>query len=87
MKRHALRRWGVVCFVVTSAVLLFPSCLWWCAQGTEFVVSVADWLPQDYVDSRGVTSVVHEKGQLIVTADVDGQDAERGSGEIVLDLH
>lgn len=70
-----------------SILLLLTSCFWWNDSGTEFVTSTADWLPQDFEDSRGIVSVAYTNRRLMIDSDMQGQDAERGSGEILLDLN
>ncbi len=47
-----------------------------------------DWNPQDYENSRGITSVLYNKGEetMVLYCDLVGKDWNRSQGEIVLDL-
>ena len=55
-------------------------------QGTELVTSDTDWRVQDFWDSRGVTSVEYQGGELVLTAHLVAQHEELASGEILLDF-
>lgn len=46
----------------------------------------ADWQPQDYQDSQGLTAVRPESGRLVATAHLVGGHAHYSKGEIWLDL-
>ncbi len=86
MVRRLVKKWMAHTLAAVWALLLFSACPLSQQAGTEFVTTTADWLPQDYVDSRGIVSVANANGRLVLEADMKGQDPERSSGEILLDL-
>ena len=81
-------RFHLNCFLifVTVGMIILCSACSPTENGTEFVLSEMDWLPQDYLDSRGISSVEYQDAILLIDADMKTGDDERSQGEIWLDL-